>query len=190
MPRENAIGKWNMRVSPDVFYLEKDDPFNMKDNKEELIKANIIRSIIDYQKIKDKEDAIDIGCGEGLYTKQVYNILGCDISPTAIKRAGEGFFVYDITKSSLKKKYKIVILSEVLYYIQPDMWGLVAENIYNCMDSDADFIISVGQYFNEEDIIGIFSEINFDIIIKLVMPHIKEKYGYYLIMKGKFKNYI
>ena len=184
MPRKGAKGKWDLKMSPDEWYW-KVDPHEIKDSLEEQNKRDIIGSMIDMGRV------LDIGCGEGHLINHVYNenyYYGIDVSLLAIARAkrmyGSGFFwVQDISNERLDNKYKYIILSEVLYYIKPDRWYIVSENIKAALENNGMFIVSVGQYFTENDIMNIFPWCKFDKVFKLP----SNKYEYNLIMSGRKK---
>ena len=186
MPRKGAKGKWNLKMSPDEWY-KTPDPWKVFFNEEEENKCSFICSLIEYNGI-----GIDIGCGEGYFTEcyaSIKDFFGWDISRLAIGRAksrrhNARYFVADITqKGFLGKDIETIILSEVLYYIHPSKWEIVAENIYNLLKDNGQLILSVGQYFTESDIRKIFSRIEFDKVFKLP----SEKYEYNLIMSGRKK---
>lgn len=183
MPRENAVGKWNLEKTPDEFYLDG-DPFGSTKNHEEYIKCDLIHGLI------EKNNILDIGCGEGFFTKwyaKTYLLEGIDISHIAIGRARKNcehgkYNVHDITKSPLRNKYGCIIMSEVLYYIHPDLWKTTINNVYDMMTKGSQFIISVGQYFTESDIRRLFKNITFDKVFKIP----SEKYEYCLVMNGHY----
>jgi 2-polyprenyl-3-methyl-5-hydroxy-6-metoxy-1,4-benzoquinol methylase len=176
-----------MKIDPNTYYM-KEDPFKIKDSEEEWNKAYIINSLITGREI------LDIGCGEGffteMYAKNSSYTAGADISSIAIGRARAKtqmrnalYLIGDITKQSFRlveEGFSTVIISEVLYYIDPKLLKVTIDNIYKSMKPDGQLIISVGQYFTESDIREIFKEINFNKVYKL--PN--KKYGYWLIMSG------
>ena len=187
MPRPNAIGKWGYLSGFDIY--TKEDPFNVKHNKDEITKALLISGLIENKYV------LDIGCGEGYFTYFYYSqcgkrhTWGIDISPVAIGRARSTydlpnlfFDVKDIIEDCMvTEQIFTVIMSEVLYYIKPELWKDVAQKVYDILKEGGQFIISVGQYFTESDIREIFKDkINFDKVYKL--PN--KKYGYWLIMSG------
>lgn len=183
MPRKGAKGKWNLDVSPDEFYF-KADPWSIKYSRKENLKADLIRGLI------DGDTVIDIGCGEGLFThtyKTCYWVVGLDISHVAIGRARKmcydnvEFSQHDIVEEYHWREAETVILSEVLYYIKPELWETVSENIKKIITKKGQFIISVGQYFTEADIRKIFPWCKFDKVFKLP----SKKYEYNLIMSGR-----
>ena len=141
---------------------------------------------------------MDIGCGEGHFTKQYMGhcgrVTGLDVSRIAIGRARRlysiqdfalQFEVHDITKEKYGgSAWETVLLSEVLYYIKPELWSVVSKNIKDMVHNGyGQFIISVGQYFTESDIKKIFPWCEFDQVYKLP----SKKYEYNLIMSGRKK---
>jgi len=110
MPREGAKGKWNMEISPEMFY-QKEDPFKVLNDPEEHAKADFVNGLIENP--ESSFYSIDIGCGEGHFT---ICSVGIDISPFAIGRARRlysqqtQFYVWDITKEPLHQT-KIVAKS-------------------------------------------------------------------------------
>ena len=183
MPRKGAKGKWNLKMKPDEWY-KKPDPWGVYFNTEEENKCSFICSLIDYGGF-----GIDVGCGEGWFTESYANIkkfLGIDTSFIAIGRAKgrvhkAKYLVGDIRMEGYKLDVDTVVLSEVLYYIHPDYWKTVSNNIKNMLKKKGQFIISVGQYFTESDIKKIFPWCEFDQVYKLP----SKKYEYNLIMSGR-----
>jgi 2-polyprenyl-3-methyl-5-hydroxy-6-metoxy-1,4-benzoquinol methylase len=84
------------------------------------------------------DSILDIGCGEGMFTsllkKKNNSVSGIDVSPTAIKKAEARFkdiefFVGDINKDVVLKHYDLVVIKEVLSYIEN--WREVLKNVAN-----------------------------------------------------------
>jgi len=120
----------------DYIYLNLKDPWeqsNINDNyyNSSRIKINNVINNIS-KKYKKKMSILEIGCGNGFTTNQIYNNLdkyvdinGCDISKEAIKNASHNFpklnfFYKDITEiqeNDSEKKYDLVIISNLLWYI-------------------------------------------------------------------------
>ena len=189
MPRVNAKGKWNLKMSPDEWYWNE-DPWKVKNNKEEKKKTMFISTLIEDR----KGYGCDIGCGEGHSTVEYWirkeNMVDVDCSTMAIARATDkhrpleklSFRPLDISKYYIMHEFSTIILSEVLYYIRPDKWKHVADNIYKMLYENGQLIVSVGQYFTEADIRKIFKKIDFDKVYKLP----SKKYEYNLIMSGHY----
>ena len=117
---------------------------------------------------------LDIGCGEGVWTKQYASkaeyAVGCDISETAISRArifetdSLSFFSWDVCKRFEKEHhgvYSTVLLNEVLYYIDPKYQKSVALNIAELLGKDGVFVLSVGHYFEAGELRSIFNNFKF-----------------------------
>jgi len=73
------------------------------------------------------ESILDVGCGEGMFTsllkKKNNNVSGIDVSPTAIKKANIrfkniDFFVGDIKTDVILKHYDLIVLKEILSYVE------------------------------------------------------------------------
>jgi trans-aconitate methyltransferase len=81
---------------------------------------------------------LDLGCGEGMFTsllkKKNNHVTGVDISPTAIKKAEARFkdivfFVGDINTEVFLQRYDLVVLREVLSYVEN--WREVLKSLVN-----------------------------------------------------------
>ena len=190
MPRkEDQKKRWIKKVGFEKFYETK-DPWGVEGDKEEIKKARQIISLMKPSYLK----GMDLGCGEGhytqMYSKYCKEMLGCDISLNAIRRSKELYsdrietFQFDIRKAfpkELSKKFDIVLCGEMLYYIEPEHYKNVIDNIYSLMSSKCQLIISAGHYFTEKEFKNMFSKIKFTDIIKN-----PSKGGTYsLIMSGK-----
>ena len=84
------------------------------------------------------ESILDVGCGEGMFTsllkKKNNHVTGVDISPTAIKKAEARFkdivfFVGDINTEVFLQRYDLVVLREVLSYVEN--WREVLKSLAN-----------------------------------------------------------
>jgi len=73
------------------------------------------------------ETILDVGCGEGMFTsllkKKNNSVSGIDVSPTAIKKANTrfkniDFFVGDIKTDVILKHYDLIVLKEILSYVE------------------------------------------------------------------------
>lgn len=120
-------------------YKNVADPWH-HGNAEE-IQYDIILYLIDKYKICSGGGKIlDIGCGKGAFTsrmkKQVpkTNILGIDISQTAIKKAenkyGDRALIFrhmDIRKryNKISGKFDLITVSDVMWYILPDFKKII-----------------------------------------------------------------
>ncbi len=191
MPRDYAKEKWDIELSPEDFYKSKPDPFNIINNYDESKKAfKIIELINDYNKIF--WNGIDIGCGEGYFTKAYSRFCvkfdACDLSITALERAKKeypniNFFEYDLTSNnSINKKYDLVICNEVLYYIKPEKLQTAINNIYNILDKNSILILTISQYYTFDDLIKLFDKLNLTIKNKFSFRD-----SYCLIIEGRLK---
>jgi 2-polyprenyl-3-methyl-5-hydroxy-6-metoxy-1,4-benzoquinol methylase len=197
MPRTDDEKKRWVGVEFEQFY-NKADPWNIKDDDEEYKKAERILSLMvtDNSTDIDKFDkGIDLGCGEGhftnLYADRCQEMIGCDLSGSAVKRAQErygenvSFFQWDLLDCFPEKingQFDLVLCNEVLYYIEPENYDSLTRNIYSLMRPDGSIIISVGHYFTISDIEKLFDRIDFTKTIQ------KESKGTYsLMMSGLFK---
>ncbi len=105
---------------------------------------------------------LDVGCGLGAFTQRVKErqpearVSGCDISATAIRKAGAAyreidFFVLDIQKEEIPGQYDLVILSEVLWYILDNV-GEVFAKIRAALRPGG--LLAIHQYFPDEQRYG------------------------------------
>jgi len=192
MPRdEDKKQRWVKEVGFDEFY-NIEDPWNIKGDREEIRKVNDITSLMH----GGYSNCMDIGCGEG-YTSMMYydycnSIIGYDISKNAIDRANTlygdkmTFIEGDIRdgfSKDLKGKFDLVLCNEVLYYIEPQFYSKVAENIYSLLSTNGQLIISAGHYFTQIDFETIFDKMQFSDVIQI--PSKGNTYS--LIMSGTKK---
>ena len=102
----------------------------------------------------ESHNVLEIGCGLGfaldLFAKNAKNstFFGMDISHIAIQKAGKSFpnysfFQGDITSKNMnfKKKYNIVIFSQVLWYILENL-DLAMSNAHKLIKTDGYLLIS------------------------------------------------
>jgi len=140
------IGKWD--------YIENEIP-----------RYNKIVDYINYCNINNPK-ILDLGCGFGSLCKYLKednfsSLLGVDLSDTAIAKAknkkypNSNFIVADIQKFESTEKFDIIILNEVIYYL--DNYIETLSNLSNFFkNGNSYFIISI--YGVREDIIKIISE--------------------------------
>ena len=115
-------------------YKNFNDPFlQSKKEKFETSKKAIVNYCELLQSTKRKKlKSIEIGCGLGKLTEDLSKIglrsIGTDISETAIKKAKiknkrSNFYVSDVINDELYLKIKpdIFIMSEITWYILPDL---------------------------------------------------------------------
>jgi len=125
---------------------------------------------------------LDIGCGKGAFTARLKallpdaEILGVDISPTAVQKAeadhpvpGIRFSVLDIQTeySRLPREYDLVVLSQMVWYIIPRIGEIMKHILDNVLKNGGYLLVNqafyrpgVQKYGSEkvstvEDLIGI-----------------------------------
>lgn len=86
-------------------------------------------------------NVLDLGCGEGYLTRRLAGrsgrILGVDISPTVIRRAGRRLAPFDNVElraadaltDEIGESFELVLCSELLYYFNIKQFGAVAGKI-------------------------------------------------------------
>lgn len=108
----------------DVEKYKKSDPYFMNSSYEIMRSKKIIEFISD----KKYLNCLDIGCGNGFITYRLLpycnKIIGLDISSIAIIQAKEKypqkklrFLVDNIRSVKLNKKYDLIVLADMLYYL-------------------------------------------------------------------------
>lgn len=108
------------------FYRES-DPWQIENSPWEKYRSKIISEVL---KEKQFTSALDIGCGEGTFTRKLQNcesISAFDISKQAIARAKLSnsestmskidYFVEDLAKFKAKDKFDLIICLETIYYL-------------------------------------------------------------------------
>ena len=184
--------KWESLTDWDEFY-KKIDPFNVYKKGLSIGEKNKLDDLI-ISIGQGGRRFLDIGCGEGYFTN-FFSIFfdescGSDISRTAINRANAlygkdiTFFMWDISNSILKEFdnfYDCVLVSEVLYYIDPTKLPLVSENICRLVSPQGKLIISIGHEYTESHIVEIFPSIEWYKCIKIP----GDKGIFSLLMEGK-----
>ena len=103
---------------------------------------------------------LDIGCGKGAFTLRIKNnfpkskITALDISSTAIVKAkknnrkGIDFKVSDIQKDykKIKEKYDLIILSEIMWYILPNLKDILLFLSKNVLKKKGYFLVNQAFY--------------------------------------------
>ena len=116
------------------------------------------------KKINPNSNLLEVGCGLGFVMDFIAknlaetSVSGLDISSEAIRRARENFPEYeflkeDITKNriNLKKRFDVVILSQVLWYVLDDI-ETVMSNVHGLITDRGHFIIT--QAFPKKQLYG------------------------------------
>ena len=102
---------------------------------------------------------LDVGCGLGLFTNKIFqlkkekiNIIGIDISHTAIKKArkativgGAEFYVGDLLSDDLKNifgQFDVLSCFETLYYFKKNEITHVVNNLLKCVRKKGYIILS------------------------------------------------
>jgi SAM-dependent methyltransferase len=105
---------------------------------------------------------LDVGCGLGNTTYEYFcrngggYVEGYDVSPTAVLRANNAFpevkfFVKNILTDKIEKKYDLIILSEVLWYILESVKDVFLK-LYSALSKNG--VIGVHQYFPKKQRFG------------------------------------
>ena len=139
---------------------------NIKDpwlhGKASALQYDIALYLIDRHKICCKKGRIlDIGCGKGAFTSRLKKdlpkaeITAVDISSTAVKKAikqygkmGIDFKVADIQKDykKIKGKYDLIVMSEIMWYILPDLKNILSHLPKNTLKKGGHLLINQAFY--------------------------------------------
>jgi 2-polyprenyl-3-methyl-5-hydroxy-6-metoxy-1,4-benzoquinol methylase len=137
----------------DNIYSKLKDPWDQSNNNDKYYhysRIKINNLIKDISKKFNKINILEIGCGNGFTTNEIYNITdkeasiyGCDISTKAIKNASKNypkinFFYTDITEidfNKIEKKYDLIIISNLLWYIMEKL-KLSFNNCFNLLNTN------------------------------------------------------
>lgn len=198
------MAKWDLKMTPEEFYRQGPDPFNIQDDPVEVEKRKDVQMLLSREDnpfvpgIEPYKRGIDLACGEGWFTK-VYaeyceEMYACDISETAIKRAeeecpGVKYFAHDITKPfgrAMDRNFDLVVLGEAIYYINPKDIRNLANSIYSILKDDGDFYIIVSQCYHQFDIAGMFFD-EIDFHTTFISRPFSDSDDEYIIMKGRKK---
>lgn len=149
-------------------YQNIEDPWNH--GSATAIQYDIILLLLRRYNIgKDREKILDLGCGKGAFTARmkkqfpVCSIMGVDISPTAIKYAkktyghlGIKFAPLDIQVQylTINTRYDLVIMSQLIWYILPEIRGIMNHIIEDVLEDGGYLLISQAFYKPEEQTYG------------------------------------
>lgn len=153
--------KNRLRGDFELMYREIEDPWGC--HKEALSNRNNLFAKMVFGERRYKR-ILDIGCGLGGLTDYFRNenrggeIIGCDISKTAIEKACAvypdiTFKCVNILKDRIEDlgRFDLVVLSEVLWYILSGLREVFAK-IYECLDKGG--VCAIHQYFPSEQGFG------------------------------------
>jgi 2-polyprenyl-3-methyl-5-hydroxy-6-metoxy-1,4-benzoquinol methylase len=137
-------------------YKNIDDPWGCQKAATSLSKQ-IMKEII-FQKHGHFKRIMDIGCGLGAYSNEIYKrnglngeMLAFDVSETAISRAKQlyphiSFHTLNILTDSIEQygRFNLIIISDILWYILEDVEG-VFHKLQTGLDNTG--IVAIHQYF-------------------------------------------
>lgn len=152
--------------------------------------------IVEIKNLRQRTVA-DVGCGDGylIYKakKEIKNIEGYDYSDRAIGFAKAfnpkaKFYIQDITKKELVKKYDLIILQDIIEHVEKEKLKILIRNITKSLNKNGKIVLTVPtdnlpvskkhfQHFNIKKIEELFNQYKI------------EKY-YYLNSKSRIKNFI
>lgn len=156
-------------------YLKEDPWFTKRGVHEQY---RIRKTFEEIKKFGSFEKTLDIGCGEGAFTKYLSRIskqvLATDISERAIDRAKEYlaennviFLAEDAKDLKFIDKFNLIVALEVLYYLDDADQLELLENVKNVLAEKGIFALSVvvnnKKYYNYGTIIDMVGK-NFRII--------------------------
>jgi len=123
-------------ASFDRLYREDPDPWDYETSAYE---ADKYLRCLDLLPRKQYRDALDVGCSTGMFTSFIAarceHLVGLDFAPTALSRARQrcipnACFLYaNIPRDWPRGVWDLIIVSEVLYYLEPNDLRLVADLI-------------------------------------------------------------
>lgn len=121
-------------------------------------------SLIKLTKIKKEDKVLDLGCGTGILTKQLANLINpenlycLDISSSMLKRTKEkcnlkvNFIEADFTKPwSIKQKFDCIISSFTYYYLLNNL-DVALNEIYPHLKPKGKFAFNITSYLSEINI--------------------------------------
>lgn len=126
--------------------------------------------------IKQGDYLLDIGCGDGFFTRRFFaercaHIDGVDLEPSAIHAAKRynsapniKFHILDaVTQPFPENKYNVIVWDGAIGHFPPDVLGKVLQKIHDALSDDSIFVGSESlgkegsdhfQYFNSLDDLG------------------------------------
>lgn len=123
--------------------------YKQQGNLQELY--NLLRDcVIPYLEKEDLKSIVEIGCGHGLISGYVHSagkkIEACDISNVSLNYARKkfpriNFFIHDIEKSPLKKKYDGIILFGILEHLFD--YDIAIRNVYKSLNENGLIFIQI-----------------------------------------------
>jgi SAM-dependent methyltransferase len=150
------IADWSPDYWEGVF--AKPDPWNHGSDYEERKAAQTL-SLLPAGPI---ERALEIGCAEGHFTAQlappVGHLTACDISATALARARERcakaknieLTRLDLLTDDLPRALDLILCSEVLYYVAPDLLPVVAARIAGALCPGGHLLLAHARQVSDE----------------------------------------
>lgn len=125
LKRALTARRWMVRAYFEARYVVA-DPWHLATSAYERERA---RATLDALGGRRYAEAIDVGCGEGIFTSQLLGpcdrIVAVDFSSLAIRRAGRRFAGnprvevrhHDIRSGPLDRSFDLVVCAELLYYM-------------------------------------------------------------------------
>lgn len=143
--KRNHSGQLEFIGNFDKLYKNDDNPWGqaLSEDSDMLSFYNISRSnLIDFisKNCNNINTICEIGSGTGHVARQLSHGLGniaidgCDISHNAVKLSQKNFntinfYQHDILKDKLPKKYDVVILSNILWYVIHDFKSVIKNSL-------------------------------------------------------------
>jgi 2-polyprenyl-3-methyl-5-hydroxy-6-metoxy-1,4-benzoquinol methylase len=146
----------NRRYELELVYLEKSDPWDYKTSKYEAKKYRRgLKAALQWRRGRGR--ALEIGCSIGMFTRMLPaefdEVTAVDISEEAIALArrevnGAGhvdFVRADIRKLRLGKRYDVIFVSEMLYYLPRSAKAPVMNALRSHLSPDGVVILVSGR---------------------------------------------
>ena len=179
-------------------YKNCDDPHNQS-NIDKLEFDFVVQIAKKVWRLSNLHSVVDVGCGLGFLSNRIFKELGypkffaCDISETSISRASKkfkniNFFQFDLQEKreipskfiSLMGENRLVLLTNVFYYIHEEKLKQSFENIKSLIGKDGYAIFTI--HLPKEQNYGKFID-GVDSATQLL-----EAYGFSTIMMTEIKN--